>query len=345
MKVHISLGAIKRNFKRIENAANKPLILMCKADAYGHGAREVSRAVAAEYYGVATEEEGVPFREASKQVLVTAPSFYALPLCVRYDMIPMIGDIEVAKRAVICGVRRCHIKVNSGMNRLGFTGEEECYQAARLLSLGGVKVEGVATHYKDGSARTVLTQNAAFLSGVKAVKAALSDAGGTDRLIASVTGCGALFAREFDYLRVGLAAYGYPTGEATAGIPLEPAMSVTSEVIKTKTVEAGDTLGYSGVFRAQKRLRAYTVLGGYGDGIARAEVGREVLSAGRRLSISAVSMDSFEMASDRVDLKVGERVIILSKGVDAAYVASHRGTIPYEVLLGYNVPRAKRVYV
>ena len=86
MNVEISLGAIKRNFKRIENAAGKPLILMCKANAYGHGAPEVSQAVAAEYYGVATEEEGVPFREASKQVLVTAPSFYALPLCARYDM-------------------------------------------------------------------------------------------------------------------------------------------------------------------------------------------------------------------------------------------------------------------
>lgn len=344
MKVQVSLSAIDRNFKRIASAANKPLILMVKANAYGHGADEVSRAVTAEYYGVATEEEGVPLREASKQVLVAAPSFYGLPLCALLDMIPLLGDIDIAKRAAACGVRRCHIKVNSGMNRLGFK-PEECYEVARFLAGAGVTVEGVATHYKDGSAETVLMQNAAFVEGVKAVKTALSGVGETGRLVTSVTGCGALFAKDFDYLRVGLAAYGYPSGEAYDGIPLERAMTVTSEVIKAKTVQKGDTLGYSGVFRASENLKAYTVLGGYGDGIARAEVGRKVLAAGRRLRIAAVSMDSFEMTSDHVDLKVGQRVIILSKGVDAAYVAAKRGTIPYEVLLGYDVPRAKRVYV
>lgn len=345
MNVEISLGAIKRNFKRIENAAGKPLILMCKANAYGHGASEVSQAVAAEYYGVATEEEGVPLRENAKQVLVTAPSFYTLPLCAKCDMIPFIGDMEIAKRAVACGLKRCHIKINSGMNRLGFTGEKECYEAARLLALGGVKVQGVATHYKDGSDQNVLRQNVTFRQAIAAVRYALSGAGQNDRLITSVTGSGASFAKEFDYLRVGLAAYGYSAGKATAGIGLEPAMKVTSEVIKAKTVQKGDTLGYSGAFCAPKRLKAYTVLGGYGDGVARAEVGRKVMAAGRRLSIAAVSMDSFEMISDRVDLKVGARVIILSKGVDAVYVAAKRGTIPYEVLLGYDVPRAKRVYV
>ena len=342
MKVEIDLGAIKRNFCRVRMAANKPLILMCKADAYGHGAARVVRAVDADFYGVATEEEGVPLRENAKQVLVTAPSFYKLPLCRRYDMIPLVGDMEIAKRAVAIGLKRCHIKINSGMNRLGFTGEKECFEAVRLLTLGGVKVEGVATHYKDGSEKTVRNQNAAFLRGVKAVKAALAD---DARLLTSVTGSGALFSKEFDYLRVGLAAYGYSSGKATAGIPLEPAMKVTSEVIKAKIVERGDTLGYSGIYRAPQRLKAYTVLGGYGDGVSRADVGRKVISAGQRLSVAAVSMDSFEMISDRVDLKVGARVIILSKGINAAYVAKRRGTIPYEVLLGYDVPRAERIYV
>ena len=346
MRTEIDLGAIRRNVARVEKAMGKSTILMCKADAYGHGLLRVAKAVPAEYYGVATEEEGIPLRNLGKEVLVTAPSFSGLSLDECYRMIPMIGDFEIARRAAVCGVRRCRIKVNSGMNRLGFTGEKECYEAALFLASAGVKVEGIDTHYKEGSDRNVLTQNAAFRRAILAVRKGLVEGGQEDRVTTSVTGCGALHAAEYDYLRIGLAAYGYHTGYATSGLPLEPAMRVTSEVIKCKYIHRGDTLGYaSSGFRASGALRAYTVLGGYGDGIARAEKGRQVIATGRRLRIAAVSMDTFEMISDRVDLEVGTRVIILSKGVDAAYIARARGTIPYEVLVGYNVPRAERVYV
>ncbi len=344
MKTEINLGAIKRNFNLISKATEKPLILMCKADAYGHGAARVVREVSAAYYGVATEEEGIPLRELGKNVLVTAPSFYGVALCRRYGMIPLIGDMEVAKRAVACGVERCRIKVNSGMNRLGFTGDKECFAVARFLARNGVAVEGADTHYKDDSDLNLLRQNDRFKSAVVAVRSALAEEGRQGRFFTSVTECGATFAKEFDFLRVGLAAYGYHNA-STAGIPLELAMKVYSEVIKVKTVKAGETLGYTGAFTAPKKLKAYTVLGGYGDGVARADAGRRVFAAGRRLCVAAVSMDTFEMISDHVDLSVGTRVIILSRTADAAYIAKHRGTIPYEVLLGFNVPRANRVYV
>ena len=93
MKVEIYLGAIGRNLDRVANVTGKPLILMCKADAYGHGAARVARATDAEYYGVATEAEGIPLRDLGKEVLVTAPSFTAMPLSRRYGMIPLIGDL------------------------------------------------------------------------------------------------------------------------------------------------------------------------------------------------------------------------------------------------------------
>lgn len=317
---------------------------MCKADAYGHGAMRVAEAVPAAFYGVATEEEGLPLRGLGKEVLVTAPSVSSIELCAYSGMIPMIGAWEVAYRAAACGVRRCHIKVNSGMNRLGFTGEKECYTAAEYLSRAGVEVVGIDTHYKSSSDQNVIKQNQAFHSAVLAVNKALAECGVSNVPITSVTGCGARFASSFDYLRFGLTAYGYPSCEALS-IRLEPAMTVTSEVIKVKTIERGQTLGYNGSYVAKCHVKAYTVLGGYGDGVTRAEQGRYVLAAGRRLGIAAVSMDSFEMTSQRVDLSVGARVIILSKAVNAAYIAKQRGTIPYEVLLGYNVPRANRVYV
>ena len=345
MRAEIDLGAIGRNLDRIAERTGKPLILMVKADAYGHGAIRVARAIRAPYYGVATEAEGVPLREMSEEVLVTAPSLFSLPLARRYDMIPLIGSFELARAAVKCGIKRCHIKVNSGMNRLGFSGEKECYEAAASLVSAGVRVEGVATHYKGDDDETVLTQNRRFDACVSAVRSGTAEKGQESEIVTHVTGSGALSADKYDFLRVGLAAYGYHSGYYTAGIALEPAMKVTSEIVAVKRISSGDSLGYEGAFRAMRPLRAYTVLGGYGDGIARCEVGRKVVAAGRRLRIAAVCMDSFEMISDRIDLSVGTRVIILSKGVDAAYIAAHRKTIPYEVLLGYNVPRAERIYV
>ena len=344
MKVEIDLGAIRRNLRRIAAKTSKPLALMVKADGYGHGALQVARAVEANWYGVATEEEGIPLRELEKQVLVTAPSCFGAPLLARYDMIPLIGEWELAKAAIACGVKRCHLAVNSGMNRLGFTGEKECYEAAALLTEGGVRVEGIATHYKGSDGEILRAQNEAFDRAVIAARKGAADKGAQGRTFTHVTGSGALYASGYDVLRVGLAAYGYH-GEYTAGIPLEKAMRVTSRVIKKKRIVRGDTLGYAGAFRATRSLYAYTVLGGYGDGVARVDAGRKVIAAGRRLKVAAVSMDSFEMISDRVDLPVGTRVIILSDAVDAEMVAAHRGTIPYEVLLGFNVPRAEKVYV
>ncbi len=344
MKVEISLDAIKRNAERLTLACKKPLIPMVKADAYGHGALAVVRALPASCYGVATEEEGIPLRMLEKQVLVTAPSLSGMGAVRRYDMIPLIGEADLVKAAVACGIKRCHIKVNSGMNRLGFRGERECYQAAKMLLKGGVAVEGIATHYARDSDTSVKEQNAAFDKAVLAVKKAAADIGKVQPIFTHVTGSGALYAQNYDRLRVGLALYGYHSGYYTAGLPLEQAMRVTSQVIKVKSIAKGTRLGYSGIYRAKKRMKAYTVLGGYGDGISRSEVGRSVIAAGRRLTIAAVCMDTFEMVSPDVDLSVGDRVIILSGALGADSIASYRGTIPYEVLLGYNVPRAERIY-
>lgn len=343
MKIEISLCAIKRNLDRLAAHTGKRLILMVKADAYGHGLIRVARAVPSPYYGVATEQEGIALRALGKEVLVTAPSPFGAELLKRYDMIPLIGEKAVAERAAALGLRRCHIKVNSGMNRLGFSGEKECYRMAKLLLEAGVSVQGIATHYKEDSPENLLSQNSAFDRAVQAIKKAAYEHGACEKIFTHVTGSGALRAKSYDCLRVGLAAYGYHAGYYTAGVPLEKAMRVTTEIIKVKSLPKGESLGYGGNYRASRPVMAYTVLGGYGDGIARSEVGRKVLAAGRRHSIAAVCMDSFEMVSDRV-LPVGTKVTVLSEALDADAVAKHRNTIPYEVLLGYNVPRAERIY-
>jgi len=326
-------------------ATGKPLIFMCKANAYGHGLARVVSAVPAYGYGVATEEEGATVRTlTSSLILVTAPRISSIPLVAAHDLMPLVGEETYARALVSSGrVKRCHLKVNSGMNRLGFSSAEACFQIASYLVEHGVTVMGVGTHYKSGDDACVQTQNLHFDKCVHAIRQALFLRGQSLVPITHVTSCGAKFASIYDVLRVGLAAYGY-AGAGASPAKLEKAMSVTSEILAVKGLKAGDTLGYGGIYAAEKDRTAYTVLGGYADGVARAEVGRNVWCKDAPCRIVAVCMDTFEMVSDGVDLRVGDRVIIMSEKVDADIVAASRGTIPYEVLLGYDTPRAERIY-
>ena len=340
MTVNVRVSRIRENLENMRLATGKPLIFMCKANAYGHGAAEIVRRVRAVGYGVATEREGAELRAyTDAPIYVTVPRIREIPLAARFGLIPLVGDVEYGKALVSRReLSACHIKVNSGMNRLGFSSPNECAALATALLDAGVRVEGVCTHYKDASEENILSQNACFDECVRAVRAVTASRGQERLPVTHVTYSGAKFAARYDMLRVGLAAYGY--GEAS----LRPAMEVTSEIVKAKRLDRGDTLGYNGLYRADRPLAAYTVLGGYADGVDRREVGRIVLAGGGACRIAAVCMDSFEMVSDNLDLKVGDRVIILSDEISAEYVARVRGTIPYEVLVGYDTPRAERTY-
>ncbi|MCR4725896.1 MAG: alanine racemase [Clostridia bacterium] len=339
MKVKINLKAIERNLNALRLAFGKPLIFMCKADAYGHGLARVVRSVSAEGYGVATEEEGVVVRSLTNApVYVTAPRKENVALLRGFDLIALVGEPTLAAALVEAGVKRCHIKVNSGMNRLGFSSPEESAAAADKLISGGVRVEGVCTHYKSTDEGDRRKQNAVFEKCVSAVREKALSLGLFSPIFTHVTGGGSV--ETADACRVGLACYGYGDG---LNVPLEKAMRVESEILAVKEIRRGQTLGYN-AFRARENLVACTVLGGYADGIDRSEKGRCVLVGGAKARIAAVCMDSFEIVTHRLDLKAGRRVIIMSDAIDANYIAKSRGTIPYEVLVGYDRPRAEYLY-
>ncbi len=339
MKIEVDLNAIKRNLYSLRLALGKPLVFMCKADAYGHGISRVVRAVEADAYGVATEEEGVIVRSITRApIFVTAPRKVNARTIRRFDLIPMIGELSVAEAAIAANVKRCHIKVNSGMNRLGFSTPEECAAIAEKLLSGGVSIEGICTHYKSVDPKVRVKQDRVFDRCVDAVRERIRAFGLTPRLTVHVTGCAAGNAA-CDMYRVGLACYGYGCNF----VPLEKAMTVESEILAVKPLRKGQTLGYSS-FRAKEDCIACTVLGGYADGIDRGEKGRAVLIGRSKAQIAAVCMDSFEIVTHRLDLKAGRRVIIMSDEIDATYIAKSRGTIPYEVLVGFDRPRADYTY-
>ena len=338
MKVKINLKAIERNLNALRLAFGKPLIFMCKADAYGHGLARVAREISAEGYGVATEEEGALVRSfTNAPIYVTAPRKENARLLRRFDLIALVGEVTLSNALIAAGVKRCHIKVNSGMNRLGFSSPKDCAAICDKLLSFGVLVEGVCTHYKSADEAVRREQNAVFDQCVSAVRERLGARGFSPSIFTHVTGGG---NERADGYRVGLACYGYGEGLT---VPLEKAMRVESEILAVKEIKKGQTLGYN-AFRAEEDLVACTVLGGYADGIERSERGRNVLVGGKKAKIVAVCMDSFEIVTHRLDLKAGRRVIIMSDAIDANAIAKSRGTIPYEVLVGYDRPRAEYLY-
>ncbi|MBQ9370314.1 MAG: alanine racemase [Clostridia bacterium] len=345
MIVTVHTSRIINNLDAMRLAYGKPLIFMCKANAYGHGMREVAPCVPAKAYGVATAEEGALLRSyVSAPILVTAPRISNIPLIAESDLIPLVGEESyVCALAGAKVVKRCHIKADSGMHRSGISSPKKCYEAATLLAEGGVTVEGICTHYKDASKDTVLSQNARFDECVQAVRSALFARGQSVLPYTHVTSSGAALAARYDAIRVGLSAYGYEN-ERRTGRRLTSAMEVFSEILNVKRLRKGDTLGYEGAFIADRPLTACTVLGGYADGMDRRDVGGEVIVKGRRARIAAVCMDTFEVVSDAVDFCVGDRVIILSDEINAQEIAIRRGSIPYEVLVGFDTPRAERRY-
>jgi len=344
MIVTVRTKRIQNNLNAMRHAIGKPLVFMCKANAYGHGLCDVATRVKADVYGVATEKEGILLRSCvTAPIYVMAPRVSGLPEICAGGLIPLVGDKEYL-RAVIesRSIRNCHIKVDSGMHRLGFSDPKECYQAASLLAESGVSVDGVCTHYKDPSDENVIAQNRRFDACISAVFNSLAAKGSFRRPFTHVTYSGAKYARDYDMLRVGLAAYGY--SEENVNLPLKKAMEIFSEIICVKRIKKGESLGYGSGFIVGRDLCACTVLGGYADGIDRRDVGRNVLCNGSVGKIAAVCMDTFELVTDRLDLSVGDRVIIMSEEIDADYISGWRGTISYEVLVGYGSPRAEYVY-
>ena len=345
MIVTVHTSRIKENLDAMRLAYGKPLIFMCKANAYGHGMAEVAPFVAAAAFGVATEREGALLRRCvASPILVSAPRIADIPLLCGNDLIPLAGEESYVRALISSGkVKRCHLKADSGMHRSGIADPTRCYEAASALAEGGIEVAGVCTHYKEGTRENLLSQNARFDECVRAVRSALFARGQRRIPITHVTLSGSLFAAKYDALRVGLAAYGYADGPC-GGISLRKAMEVTSEVLNVKRLKEGDSLGYGDRFIADRPLTACTVLGGYADGMDRRDVGGDVSINGRRARIAAICMDTFEAVTDQVDFGVGDRVIIMSEEIDAAVIAERRGTIPYEVLVGFDRLRTERRY-
>jgi alanine racemase len=336
------------------------IIAVVKANAYGHGARPVAAALekaGAVMLAVADIEEGVDLRRAG----VTAPILIFGALSVSdldgvfdYNLTPTIsspaaGEALQAGAATRAATLHYHLKIDTGMNRLGFRHDNLRRTLPPLLASRNLQLDAVHTHFgtADEPGHPLFeTQRQRFEAACETV----SDLGAGPRLRHAANSAALLRDSRvwFDFVRPGLLLYGVVPPPLGSTIPLKPVMSLTSRVVATKGVRAGETVGYGGRFVADRPVTLAVIPAGYADGLdRRLENHGHVLIRGRRAKIvGAVSMDMLTADVTDVDgVGPGDEVVFLgSQGdnsIDAREMADWIGTIPYEILcrLGSRVER------
>ena len=357
----VDLGAVARNYRFLaDRVAPAAVIAVVKADAYGHGAVPVSRRLAAQgarTFGVAIAEEGVTLRRGGigGEILVLNFADAAdVALHRAYGLTPALYGLEQA-RAFAEATRGAlaplpvHLKLDTGMGRLGVRPEELPAAIELLRGAAGLLLTGVYTTFSSSTepASPATGEQTAALRGDLAVFRAAGLPAGCVHLANS----GAVFAHPgtwFDAVRPGLALYGVSPAEDLDSGALEPALAVETEIATLKDVPAGTALGYGGAFVTARPSRIALLPIAYDDGLRRSFSGRlSVLVRGEEAPIvGAVSMDLTILDVTGTAARLGDRVICLGRdggrSVTAWDWARAAGTIPYEVLcgIGRRVPRA-----
>ncbi len=368
--VEISRAQIAANFNAIRNVVGQGVEVMpvVKADAYRHGAVEVSRTLVSEgarWLAVSNTEEGIALRdcEIAARILVMADCLpFTREAMLEHDLTPVVHSLEglrelnelAGSRAKRC---RYHLKIDTGMGRLGVRSFEVAAIGEAILAAKNIDLEGLMSHFASaGNYQSTQTdeQIAAFdllLSGLNRAQIFPS-------LVHLSSTIPVAYGRKQAWrgmIRPGHAIYGYVSparGHAPARVlQVKPALSWRASVLEVKDLPAGSLIGYGGIFRAPRPTRIAVLAAGYADGIPHRLSNRGSVIVNGKLApiLGAVSMDLTSIdVTDCPPVQIGDAVTLLgSEGnasIDAQQIARWAGTISYSVLCGIHA-RVKRLYV
>lgn len=362
----IDLDAISANVSTLRRLLTPPTEFMAviKADAYGHGAVEVAKALlkaGVGRLGVALVEEGVALREAGIgapiQVLSPLPVDGA-DLAVEKELISTIvtkREAEALDRTATRGRKRhkVQVKVDTGMNRLGIFPEEVADFLGFLQSLDHLEVEGIFTHFAvadEADNPYTQTQLERFLRLTEELK--VKSLMPLQRHAANSAAAIFFPQTHLDMVRIGIAVYGLHPSEATkSAVELKPAFSWKARVAQVKTLGAGEGVSYGLTYRAPQATKLAVIPVGYADGYSRLFSNKsQVLIAGRRAPVvGRVCMDLIMVDVGRAGVvEPGAEVVLLgpqgNEEITADQLAQILGTINYEIVCKVS-SRVPRVFV
>jgi alanine racemase len=339
------------------------ILLVVKADAYGHGAIEIAEAAEREgvaILGVATLHEGIQLRRAGCRLPIVALSpllIAEVDEAVAHDLGPSVCDLEFAAALSDSAVRagraiRCHVEIDTGMGRTGVAEREAEEFLTRLVSYPGLRLASVYTHFPDADAEDLAfseAQEGRFRAlvdrlaarGVRVPRVHAANSAGTLNLPGA----------RFDWVRPGLVAYGHVPPHARTALPVKPVMSLKSRIVQLRDVPAGVPISYGRTFVTGRPSRIGVVAIGYGHGYSwlLSNRGHVLVGGARAPIVGRVTMDlTMVDVTDIPGVRVGDEVVLFGDQGESALpleeVARGCETLPYEVMCTIG-KRVTRIFV
>ncbi|MDX2043297.1 MAG: alanine racemase [Acidobacteriota bacterium] len=364
----ISLSALIENYRTLKRqlTGNAQLMAIVKANAYGHGAVECARALAefgADWFGVALVEEGIELRQAGiKRPVFCLGGFWRTQgeLILAHDLTPALFRMDLAEelnaRATEAGrIVNFHLKVDTGMGRLGVPFSNLIEFARALKQFEHLKLDGVMTHFADADGiETDYTESQIRRFEESVVMLRELGFQPTWRHAANSAGLHAFPQAHGNLARAGAAMYGLTRDVLSPRLTpplLRPVMALKSRIVMLKTVHAGTALGYGCSFITERESKIATLPVGYADGFRRAlsNKGRVLIRGQFAPVVGRVSMDLTMIdVTDVPGVELGDEATLLGKQdnlkIVAEDLAEQIGTISYEIVTGISA-RVPRQYI
>ncbi|MBO5735192.1 MAG: alanine racemase [Clostridia bacterium] len=349
VRVQISTRKIKENYLHLQSLVPKDckVLAVVKADAYGHGAAEVCNMLyqtGCRYFAVACIEEALHLREngIGGNILIlgnTDPSY--VKQLQEFDLIQTVDSEEYALQLSAFGTVRVHVKVDTGMSRLGLYCHREtdidatASAVSAIASLPGISVEGIFTHFADSDGVTedfTRKQFGLFSDLLKKLEEMGVDVG--IRHCCNSAGILRFPEMHLDMVRAGLVLYGLMPSPYVRDEALRPAMTLIARVSAVNTLLPGDAVSYGGVYRAEKPMRVAVLSIGYADGLSRVLSGNLSVNIGGRevKLIGRICMDLCMADLGNVPCEPGDEAVIFDSPEKIEEMAAKMGTINYEVI-------------
>ncbi|PIC81839.1 alanine racemase [Sporosarcina sp. P1] len=356
----INTAAIRHNAQHLMSYLPKEtkLIAVVKSDGYGHGVAQAASAAlraGAEMFAVATPDEAMTLRKTQPTVDILVLGFSPVSfaaVAAQHNIILTVTSENWVKQVIaqqpFDNKCRIHVKIDSGMGRIGVRNEEELTQLVRRIQQSDLFIDGVFTHFAradEENREPTRRQYERFMRLVNCLPE-------KPRLIHASNSAGALLYPEYalDAVRFGISLYGIPPSHTVAKqlpFTLERALAIETELTYVKQMTAGEEISYGGTYKAVEGEWIGTLPVGYADGLKRSLKGQEVLIDGKRVPIvGTICMDQCMIRLPR-EYSEGEKVILIGKQgneeIGIEEWSERLNTIPYEIAVTFST-RIPRVY-
>lgn len=358
--LEINLNAISHNlnFFKSKLAPKTKLMVMVKAFGYGNGGFEIAKLLEhhkVDYLGVAFADEGISLKSAGINVpiMVMNPENTSFSAIIQHQLEPEIYSIKGLKAFLKIAEQKklknfpIHIKIDTGMHRLGFEEEQLSELIAILKGNETVQIKSILSHLatSDDLKQDAFAQSQIALFEQLSTQLINELKIKPIRHILNTSGISNYPDAQYDMVRLGIGLYGISNDEEEQKF-LENVGTLKSVISQIRTIEAGESVGYGRRFMADKTTKIATIPIGYADGIRRSwgnEVGYVVINGKEAKIVGSVCMDMLMVNVTEIDCKEGQSVIIFGENPTVNLMAKALNTIPYEILTGIS-QRVKRVF-